>query len=579
MKKKKIITYQKHFGNEKRENKFKNNNEKKITFNVPKMKKYQEIQIKLKTSNKNFPKSISVEKIQSNKDKENGKKEIYFKKEINMPKSHFTKHQNINNNYNNKKINENYINKKIISNNIKNDNLNIESSNKIFHYNLNKKENTNDENNISNYNIINNDDFIIDKNNLINKNNEKNEETPKKLRSDSFEKINLTYSKFINNLKLQMGNFEEIEKNRNKNTKNIFSRFLNQFINKDERNETSINNSRASFNNINNINNKKNTYKNYKSFKNVLMNSSIHFFIEGISNNSQKDEQINKEIVNIQKELNIKQNKINELLKIIENQNLEFNQLQKNYNNIAIENNKLKEEINIKDIENNKLKEEINNKEIQNNKLKEEITIKAIENNKLKEKINNNINKNPDKNSILNSEFENKENLKYNNLITYNINKNNNYNIINSEINNINNIIENNNLEEPLDKNIKNNEDSISLKEKEIIKNENEVDKKRERKASHAFERFKKVNKIYNINKGEEIKKSEKIYNLAKNLENQIGGVETKERKTTINIYKIDINKNDDTINDYSNNIINLIASQPIINNKKKKSRSLNFQI
>ena len=115
------------------------------------------------------------------------------------------------------------------------------------------------------------------------------------------------------------------------------------------------------------------------------------------------------------------------------------------------------------------------------------------------------------------------ENNKYNNLITYNINKNNNYNIINSEINNINNIIQNdNNNKEPIEPIIQNNIEILNVKEKE----KNNKDEEQEKKATRAFERFKKANQKYILNNENKIQKSEKISNIAKSLENYIGNPE-----------------------------------------------------
>ena len=561
MDKGRILQYQKKYAKEKNENKHRKSNEKNIILNTPKKNQYQEIQTVTKTSKKNFPKTISAEKMYTRKDKVNEKNEDYSNNnqylDSNIIKTNHNKFKrNINSNHNIYR-NENHISKK---NNIQKEDSkyiktsNIDTINKILPFNLKNKEkiiskfneadNYNDGKN-KNFrnNRINNNDFNIDKNNLINKRNEFIEETPKKLRSASVKKVNLTYSKFINNLKIQMENFEEKEKNKNKRTKNIFSSFLNQFINKDERIDT-VNDNKASIV-LSNSNNKYS--KKINNFENVLMNSSIHFCIEGIVNNKNKKiiEDMNKEILNMKKELNMKQNKIDELLEIIKNKNSEFNNINNKYNNLVIENNKLKEEINTLNKNTNK----------------------------------NNINNNPEKPEIisnLNNEFENNENnenFKYNNLITYNINKNNNYNIINSEINNFHNFIENKDNKESTIKK----EESVDLKEKEIIKEEIDLTKKKERKASLAFERFKRVNKINSVSKEKQFQKSEKISNIARMLENQIGNKETRQRNTVINIYKIDIDKNDG-ISDFNDNIVNLIDSQPVINKKKKKSRSFSFQ-
>ena len=130
---------------------------------------------------------------------------------------------------------------------------------------------------------------------------------------------------------------------------------------------------------------------------------------EIIDNNKNKNKN-DDEIINIKNELNIKDNKIKELSEKIEVQNNEYIQLNNKYNDMISENQKLKEEI-------SNLRKELNNNKIE---------IPNIDN---IDDIN--------KNNIIT-----KESPKYNNLITYNINKNNNFNIINSEINNFNNIIQ-----------------------------------------------------------------------------------------------------------------------------------------
>ena len=248
MDKGRILQYQKKYAKEKNENKHRKSNEKNIILNTQKKNQYQEIQTVTKTSKKNFPKAISAEKMYTRKDKVNEKNEDYSNNnqylDSNIIKTNHNKFKrNINSNHNIYR-NENHISKK---NNIQKEDSkyiktsNIDTINKILPFNLKNKEkiiskfneadNYNDGKN-KNFrnNRINNNDFNIDKNNLINKRNEFIEETPKKLRSASVKKVNLTYSKFINNLKIQMENFEEKEKNKNKRTKNIFSSFLNQFI-------------------------------------------------------------------------------------------------------------------------------------------------------------------------------------------------------------------------------------------------------------------------------------------------------------------------------------------------------------
>ena len=154
------------------------------------------------------------------------------------------------------------------------------------------------------------------------------------------------------------------------------------------------------------------------------------------------------------------------------------------------------------------------------------------------------------------------EKAQINNLITYNINKNNNYNIINSEINNFNNFVQNQNIN-----NIKPIEDNKRepLKEKE---NEQERKARKERKASVAFERFKRMNRMNTAES--EVQKSDKISGMAKMLENHIGGPR---RENSVDVGEIRNNIN----NDFNNDIVNIIDSQPVVNKKKKKMRSFSY--
>ena len=560
MDKKKIFQFQKKYAQEKkererkeREKREKEKREREMWFrnskennyiNVPIKQKYQEIQTKQKSSKKNLPKTVSAEKLLIQTTRKNSEekkeKEINFdnSQQINYNKpKHHHKHK-LKSHDTNIYINDNTV----IKNNSKQDN-NHTQNDEIFSYNLeNKYKNICKSQESDNFNI---DKIKKSRNNKIIKEKDEDEkmniiknnefpETPNNLRSESDKKSNLTYSKFINNLKIHIEkNNNENEKIKNKKNKNVFANFLNQFVNKEQQKEDNENN---------NIK--------YFSENKLCMNNIIRFYILGNNNNK-------NEIIRLQKELDIIKNKNNELLKIIENKDNELKQINYNYNNIINENKILKEE-------NNNLKNNTN-------------------------KNNNNI----EKMFNFKNDIEKEEKPKYNNLITYNINKNNNYNIINSGINNFNNIIQNNNINakspsrynksptkyiKPLNINSKSprKKRNVESKEKEIIKcdneNESEFIKNRKRKASRAFERFKRATKANILDKEGEIIKSDKISNMAKTLENQME--EEHEKKE-----KIDNEKNDN-INEFNNNIINLIDSQPVVNKKRKKTiKIINLEV
>lgn len=191
------------------------------------------------------------------------------------------------------------------------------------------------------------------------------------------------------------------------------------------------------------------------------------------------------------------------------------------------------------------------------------ISDEIIEGNQKKVKFNNNnINENENNKNNKNKEVASADNSKINNLITYNINKNNNYNIINSEINNFNNFVQNQNINsiKPIEDNKRE-----PLKEKE---NEQERKARKERKASVAFERFKRMNRMNTAES--EVQKSDKISGMAKMLENHIGGPR---RENSVDVGAIRNNIN----NDFNNDIVNIIDSQPVVNKKKKKMRSFSY--
>ena len=302
----------------------------------------------------------------------------------------------------------------------------------------------------------------------------------------SVEKSNFIYKNFVKNLKLEIKNNEEIDKNENvkknkKKKKNILGNFLNQFVNKAPNNDESKNKQiLASDNNIN--------IKNNNNFKNINKIYNINFYIESTKkqNNNINGNNDNNEIIRMKKELELKDNKIKQLLKSVEN-----------LNNLIQENEKLKSEI-------VQLKNIIKHSENSNNVKQSDINKNEI-----------NIDKN-----------------KYNNLITYNINKNNNYNIINSHINHFDNLNVNQNNKD--DQQLLNNSKepkNDKEKDKDIEKdklNKSEIEKAK--KVTKAFERFKRANRSIDLsNKDKDnILKSDKISIIAKMLEGHLGNNENK---------------------------------------------------
>ena len=270
----------------------------------------------------------------------------------------------------------------------------------------------------------------------------------------------------------------------------------------------------------------------------------MNIYIQGnkqkiIPQNNNEDK---KEIIKYKKELEIKENKIKELSEIIEKQNKLYQ-----------ENVKLKEEI-------EQLKNKLNHLENNNNKTTDKTK---------QEKIKN---------------FINIENNKFNNLITYNINKNNNYNIINSQINNLEDlkvtkspekepkmpivsIVPKVNNPQPQKK------ENEKINEKEINNKElNNKGEERAKKATRAFERFKRANRsidLTNVDKGN-ILKSDKISDIAKMLEGHIGIEPNRKRDKSVEV----IHKHE---NENNEEMVNLINNQPIVNKKKKKMNSFSF--
>ena len=286
---------------------------------------------------------------------------------INNNKSSIIKYSNIIDNINDKTE-------------IKNNRINISEDNKVSEFTFKDKLSYSDKNKIRK-------NKYFDKNHKNNTDICFNIDSSFQIKSNSGNKSNLSYLNFIKDFNKK---YNEDTNLKNKKKKNYILN-LKKFVNK----------------------NNNNNYPNLelKINKEIILNFKSTLNKKDIKEKNENSQ--NDEIINIIKELEIKENKIKELSEKIIIQNNEYKLLNIKYTDILSENQKLKEEI-------SNLKKEIEEiKEKQN--IIPNVDIETNNNNKI-----------------------NKDSPKFNGLITYNINKNNNFNIINSEINNFNNIIQSN---------------------------------------------------------------------------------------------------------------------------------------
>ena len=364
--------------------------------------------------------------------------------------------------------------------------------------------------------------FIKKKNNEISlfSNTKKN----KKTIGGSMDNKNIIYKNFINNIKKGIKNNNQIENKKIKNykNKNILGNFLNQFVNKTQNQKQDDLNDK----NILIVNSEQKISTHNHSFKNINIIKQISFVIESNQNS-------NKEIIQLKKKLKSKDNEIKDLIKNMEK-----------YNNIIQENEKLKKEI-------------LHYKNI----------INQMNPIPIEEKNNNNNSNSNLENIRSNKTNLNKENNKFNNLITYNINKNNNYNIITNQINNFDNLNINNQNKKDID--IIKKENIIKNIEEEKKENENEriiINNERAKKATRAFQRFKRANRSIDLSstgKGNPLK-SDNILIIAKMLEGHLGNKDNNkiDREKSVEVsHKIED----------KNEILDIINNQPIVNKKKKK--------
>lgn len=401
---------------------------------------------------------------------------------------------------------------------------------------------------------------------------EQNEHSSQNANNDKDSK---SYTNFVDNLKTHMretsmerenpDNEANNNSNKNGNKKNIFN--FDKFVNKD--------------------------IPNYpKSSKNVTRLLENEENCDNNCNNANNS--INAEIQRLRNELELKDNKINELLKTIEAQKNQIIQSNNNYSSLYEENKKLRLEI-------NNLKSMISqNQNIQNqNVLPQNAPNQNIQNNDNKNTHLLNIIKNKisDTRTIMNEEKQQKENQ--NNI---SIHKEKSPQITNiatihqDDVNdndmkkdrNLNNLIPITNFKPVINSPASNN-NNLSINNLVPVSNpvnppQNRPEEKKERKkarASQAFERFKRANRNL-ISTALKSDKSDKIADIAKMLESHIGGHPRRENSVDIcerideGIERIfeDENNNNGAVN---NDIINIIDNQPVVQKKKKKVRSFSY--
>ena len=311
--------------------------------------------------------------------------------------------------------------------------------------------------------------------------------------------------------------------------------------------------------------------------------------------NREMNNNINIEIQKLRKELELKDNKINELLKIIETQKKQIIQSNNNYSSLYEENKKLRLEINdLKSIINQNQNKQSQNIQLQNVP-SQNIQINDNKSNHILNIIKNKIsdtrtNKNEEKsqNENENNIIINKEKTSQNITNIATINKNNINNTDMKKDKNLNNLLPITNFKPVINTPISN-DNNPSVNNIVPVSNpvnppqnkpEEKKDKKRAR-ASQAFERFKRANKNL-ITTAMKADKSDKISDIAKMLETHIERRPRRENSVDIcdrideGIERIFGNENNN--NGANNNeIVNIIDNQPVVQKKKKKVRSFSY--
>ena len=354
------------------------------------------------------------------------------------------------------------------------------------------------------------------------------------------------------------------------NKKNIFN--FDKFVNKD------IPNYPKSSKNVNRFLENEENYDNSCNNQNREMNNSN-----------------NIEIQRLRKELELKDNKINELLKTIEAQKNQIIQSNNNYGSLYEENKKLRLEINnLKSMINQNQQNQSQNiqhqnipsQNNQNNDNKNNHILNIIKNKISDTKINKNEDKpqNENENNIIINKEKTSQNIT--NIAT--INKNNVNNIEIKRDKNLNNLVPITNFKPVINTPISNNNNpsvnNIVPVSNPIDPPQNKPEEKKDRKrarASQAFERFKRANRNL-ITTAMKADKSDKISDIAKMLETHIERRPRRENSVDISeridegIERIFGNENNNN-GDNNNEIVNIIDNQPVVQKKKKKVRSFSY--
>ena len=396
------------------------------------------------------------------------------------------------------------------------------------------------------------------------------------------DKDSKSYSNFISKLKTHMRE-SSMDKNRENpdnednnnpkkkgNKRNIFN--FDKFVNKE------ISNYPKSSKNVNRfLENEENCDNNSNNINRELNNSN------------------NIEIQRLKKELELKDNKINELLKTIEAQKNQIIQSNNNYSSLYEENKKLRLEINnLKSMINQNQHNQNQNIQLQNipsqiiqsNDNKSNHILNIIKNKISDTKTDKNEEKSQNENNItINKE---KTSQKITNISTINKNNVNDIDMKREKNLNLNNMVPITNFKPVINTPILiNNNPSVN----NIVpvsnpvnpqqnKPEEKKDKKRAR-ASQAFERFKRANRNL-ITTAMKADKSDKISDIAKMLETHMEGRPRRENSVDIcerideGIERIFGNENNNNVA-YNNEIVNIIDNQPVVHKKKKKVRSFSY--
>ena len=226
-----------------------------------------------------------------------------------------------------------------------------------------------------------------------------------------FETLNLTYNELLTekNLLNDKNNeitseYETISKQNSEKDEKI--KELEEKIKELEEKIDSVNKEKSDFENDNKllkdkINNLDGEFDNFKKTK-TFQDSENENKLKQIEENYNKEkEDLNKNIIELQNDINKKNKEIEEQKNIINDYESKYKELETKYNDMSqlkqdTENeiNKLKEDINTKETENNKLNEEKNGKDDEINKLKGEIEEKDNEIKKINLLLDESKNKN-----------------------------------------------------------------------------------------------------------------------------------------------------------------------------------------